>query len=424
MHKTIDSDHFEFTELADLPHPDVFAKTRRFWEFVSDARAKRHVHYRRQVLGPCKPRSLVLDPYDGKPREMIMLGSNNYLGLTYHPKVIEGAAAALRKYGAGSGSVPHFAGTTDLHIRAEEALADLVGCEACVTFASGYSNMLGVVSALLGSHDHALADMFSHASLVDGCKLSGVKVKHYPHNDVRYLEHQLKRLAHRTGGVLIITDGVFSMDGDIAPLDQIVPLARRYGARVMVDEAHATGVVGPGGRGTAEHCGVFGQVDIVCGTLSKALGSVGGFVAASREVVEFVLNFARSYMFATSLPPAACGAIVAAVDVVRTEPEIRERLHANVAHMVKELQGMGLDTGRAQSGIVPILIGTRLNTVQLRELARRLHERGLFTNVAIYPAVPPSLARIRLGVMADHTVGDLDESLDIIETVCKEVGLL
>jgi len=422
--KKIDSDHFDFTEFAELPHPDIFEKTRKFWQFYEDARSKRHVYYRRQVVSPCGPRATVIDPYDGKPREMIMLGSNNYLGLTYHPKVVDAAVAATKRYGAGSGSVPHFAGTTDLHARMEAAIAESVGCEACISFASGYSNMLGTVSSLVGARDLVLSDMFSHASLVDGCKLAGVPVKYYPHGDMRYLERQLSRLAEPRPGVLIITDGVFSMDGDLAPLDRIVPLARQYGARVMVDEAHATGVVGADGRGTVEHCGVLGQVDVVCGTLSKAVGAVGGFVASSADVVEFVLNFARSYMFATSLPPAVCAAVLAALDVIRTEPDIRHRLHRNVRHMVKELTRMGFDTGRTESGIVPVLIGTRLDTVRLRDMARELHERGIFTNVAIYPAVPPSLARIRLGVMADHTENELDLALEVLEDVGMRYGLI
>jgi len=420
----VNSEEYDFTEFAEFPHSDIFEKTERFWEFYEDARSKKHVYYRRQVVGPCGAHARVIDPYDGKIREMVMLGSNNYLGLTYHPKVIEAAVAATRKYGAGSGSVPHFAGTTDLHVEMERVLAEFVGCEACISFASGYSNMLGSVSSLVGKNDTILSDMFSHASLIDGCKLGGATIKYYPHRDVRYLEHLLKKLGDDRPGTLIITDGVFSMDGDLAPLDQIVPLARKYGARLMVDEAHATGVVGANGRGTPEHCGVLGEVDIVNGTFSKALGTVGGFIASSKEVVEFVLNFARSYMFATSLPPAVCGAVIESINVVRTEPEIRENLHRNVRRIVAELSRLGFEVGETESGIVPILIGTKVDTGDLRELGWRLHERGIFTNLAIYPAVPPSLSRIRLGVMADHSDEDIEKTVEVLADVGREFGLI
>ncbi|MEW6723331.1 MAG: aminotransferase class I/II-fold pyridoxal phosphate-dependent enzyme [Bacillota bacterium] len=401
-------------DFYELPERDLFAKTKTFWEFTEETKRQRHFQYRRTLIGPSEHRSLVKDLYTGEVREMIMMGSNNYLGLTSHPRVKAAAAAAAEKYGAGAGSVPLLAGTLDIHRELEQKLAEFKGCEDAIIFSSGYSSNVGCVSGLVRQGDVAINDRINHASIVDGCALSGGEAKWFRHNDMKSLERALREADQKYNGKLVIVDGVFSMDGDIANLPEINHLCRQYGARLMIDEAHASGVIGENGRGTPEHWQMEGEIDIVAGTLSKGLGGVGGFVASTKEVVNYLRFYARSYMFSTALDPAVTAGLIEAINVIETEPELRERLWYNIRYMLGSLRDMGLDLGDAETAIIPIIIG---DDYRVKQMAYELHEKGIFLNPVFYPAVARRKSRLRLSLMATHTQEDLDETLDALKEV-------
>ncbi len=410
--------------LADfyaLPDPDIFAKTRPFEHFVEANRRKGHYLYRRKLLGPSANRVMVWDERLGRPREMVMMASNNYLGLTTHPRVIEAAVAACREYGAGAGSVSLLGGTFELHRRLEERLAAFKGCEDAMVFPAGYSANVGCVMGLAREGDLVINDILNHASIIDGCRLSGATIKAFPHCDVEALDKLLARAADRHAGKLVIVDGVFSMDGDIAPLPELIEVTRRHGARLMIDEAHATGVIGPGGRGTPAYHGVEGQVDLVAGTLSKALGGVGGFVASTREVVEYLRFYARSYMFSTALPPAVAASVLASLDVIEQEPELCRRLWENIAYLRDNLVRLGFDLGNQRTAIFPIMVG---DDHKVKEMGRMLHEAGIFANPVFYPAVSRRLSRLRLSLMATHSREDLDLTLEACEKAGRKLGII
>jgi glycine C-acetyltransferase len=410
--------------LADFyerPDRDIFAKTLPFREFTEELQAEGRFFYRRTLVSGSTNRATILDPLTGKLREMVMMASNNYLGLTTHPKVVQAGIKAQEKYGAGSGSVSLLAGTLDLHRQLEEKLARFKGCEDAIVFPTGYSTNVGCVSGLLRKGDVAINDRLNHASIIDGCKLSGADIRTFKHNDLQSLERLLEKCNQEYQGKLIIVDGVFSMDGDIAPLPELVALARRFGARVMIDEAHATGVIGEHGRGTPEHWHLEGQIDVVAGTLSKGLGGIGGFVASTREVVNYLRFFGRSYMFSTSLPPAVSASLLAALEVIETEPELRQRLWENIRYFTGRLRRLGFDLGHAETAIIPVIIG---DDTKVQRMCREMHEAGIFLNPVAYPAVPKRLARLRLSLMATHTKEDLDQTLDALERVGRKYAVI
>jgi len=409
------------SDFIDLPDRDIFAKTRPFYEFTEALVHKEFHHWNRIVTSPSERRVKILDRYTNTEREMIMMASNNYLGLATHPRVKEAARRALEKYGIGAGSVPLFGGTLDLHKELEQKLAQMKGCQDAIIFTSGYSSNVGCVSALVRKDDVAINDRLNHASLIDGCRLSGGTLRAFRHNDMNSLEKVLISSDRDFKGKLIIVDGVFSMDGDISPIPEIKKLADKYGAKLMIDEAHATGVIGKTGRGTPEHFNMEGQIDIVAGTLSKALSGVGGFVASSREVVNYLRFYARSYMFSTALPPAVTGALIAGIDVIQTEPDLRKKLWYNIDYMIGNLKKMGFDLGNAQTGIIPINVG---DEKILKLMSRDVHQAGIFLNPVYFPAVPKKLSRLRLSLMATHTQEDLDDTLEVLEKTGKKYGLI
>ena len=350
---------------------------------------------------------------EGKRR--IMLGSNNYLGLTVHPRVIAAGVAALETYGTGCSGSRFLNGTLSLHTQLERELADFLGREAVMTFSTGFQTNLGILSALCGKSDYVLCDKENHASIYDGCKLSYAKMLRYRHNDMEELERRLQQVPDNAG-CLIVTDGVFSMGGDICNLPEIVRLARQYGARVMVDDAHGLGVIGKGGRGTASYFGLEDQVDVVMGTFSKSLASIGGYMAASADVVDYVRHASRPYIFCASIPPASCATALEALHILREQPELPERLAALARHMREGLKRRGIAIRESTTPIIPIYTHDAVTTLTI---AKELYDEGVYVNPVLPPATHPSECLLRTSYMATHTEALLDEALDIIERVVK-----
>ncbi len=405
----------------DIPDPDLFAKTLAFYDYVDTQKQAGHFTYCRTLLSASQSRVVIRDDLTGKAREMIMMASNNYLGLTTHPKVVKAGIEAQEKWGAGAGSVPLLAGTLELHRELERKLAAFKGCEDAIIFPTGYSSNVGIISGLAREGDLILNDVLNHASIVDGSRLSGAEIKTFPHKNVEALDRYLSRLSPRYNGRLVVVDGVFSMDGDIAPVPQMVEVCRKHGARLMIDEAHATGVIGEHGHGTPEHWHIEGQIDIVAGTLSKGLAGVGGFAASTREVVEYLRFYSRSYMFSTALPPAVTASLIAALDVIDSEPELRERLWRNIRYLKEGLTSLGFDLGESETAIFPIIIG---DDWKVKEMARLLHQDGVFVNAVFYPAVARRLSRIRLSLMATHTKEDLDQTIEACGRAGRKLGVI
>jgi glycine C-acetyltransferase len=352
-------------------------------------------------------------------REVVLLSSNNYLGLAEHPALREAAIAALARYGCGAGASRSISGTMELHQELEERIARFKGCEAALLFNTGYMANIGLLTTLMDHGDLIVSDEFNHASIVDGCRLARAEVAVYRHRAMDHLEAILKQSSHRRR--LVVTDGVFSMEGAIAPLPEIRRLADQYGALVMVDDAHATGVLGHGGRGTAEHFGMQGGMEIQMGTLGKALGGFGAYVAGSKDLIDYLINRCRTFMYTTALPPAVAAMALAALDIVEQEPQRRQRLWENTAYFRGGLARMGFDTGMGETPIIPVLIGDNALTM---EADRRLMARGVFAQGLRPPTVPPHGARLRATVMATHTQADLDYALHAFREVGRELLLI
>ncbi len=352
--------------------------------------------------------------------ELINLGSNNYLGLTQHPKVKEAAIEAVSKYGAGAGSVRMLAGTMELHKELEEKLAQFKGAEAAVLLPSGYSANFSVLSTLLKKGDIVFNDELNHASIVDGCRASAAKLRFFRHANLDGLEKRLQQYPNEAPK-LVITDGVFSMDGDIADLPGIINLAQKYNAMVMVDDAHATGVIGKTGHGSAEYCGVSGIPDITTCTLSKAIGVIGGAVCGSQTLIKTIIHRSRSFLFTSALPPAVTASALASLHVIETEPEWIEKLHTNRLYLYDRLKQLGFDVWETPTAIMPVIVGDENLTY---EVCARLGELGVFVNAVSPPAVPKDLCRLRVSVMATHTQTHLDKAVDAFSKVGHELGLL
>ena len=392
---------------------DVFQKCFDFQDAETVRRLGIYPYFR-MISSAQEPEVII----DGK--SVVMLGSNNYLGLTNHPEVKEAAAEALWEYGTGTAGSRFLNGTLEIHVRLEEILAEFMGREAALTFPTGFQVNLGTISSLLDRQDVVILDSLDHACILDGARLSFGKVLKYPHNDMAALEERL-RSVNGQRGMLVVVDGVFSMEGDIADLPSIVRLARSYGARLMVDDAHGVGVMGANGRGTAEHFGVEGEVDLVMGTFSKSLAAVGGFVVGDRQVIDWVKHHARSLIFSASPPPASVASVIKAVENIRREPERRERLWDNTAYMKRELAALGFDTGESASPVIPVVVGEDMTAFRM---TTRLQEEGVFANPVVSPAVPPGRAMIRTSFMATHTRDHLDRALEAFALVGRELGIL
>lgn len=400
------------SQMALKKEADIFEKCYRFTTAKEIMDADIYPYFR-TIESAQDPQVIV----GGK--KMIMIGSNNYLGLTNHPKVKEAAIEALRKYGSGCAGSRFLNGTLDIHVDLETKLARFMRKQAALVFSTGFQTNLGVISALAGKDDVVFIDKMDHASIIDGCRLSFSEVKKYRHNDMEDLERLLQQYNEK--GKLIITDGVFSMEGDIVNLPEVVKLAKKYGARVMVDDAHGIGVLGKAGRGTAEHFDSEDAVDLIMGTYSKSLASIGGFIAASEEVIHYIKHIARPLIFSASPPPASVASVSAAIDIIEEEPERRERLWHNTDKMLNGFKALGFDTGQSKTPIIPLIVG---DDQKAFTMARMLHDKGIFANVAVSPAVPNGRALIRTSYMATHTDEQLDRVLKAFEEVGKALGII
>lgn len=352
-------------------------------------------------------------------REVIMCGSNNYLGLTSHPRVKQAAVDAIKKYGTGTAGSRFLNGTLDIHVELEEKLAWFFRKEAALTYATGYQTNLGVLSSVVTRGDVAISDRLNHASIVDGLRLSLGEVKKFKHNDMEDLDRVLE--GERDRNKMVVVDGVFSMEGDISPLDEIVALRQKHEFGLMIDDAHGIGVMGATGRGTAEHFGIEDDADIIMGTYSKSLATIGGFVVASADIIKYLKHVSRSMIFSASLAPALVSAVSTALDIIDQEPERREKLWANTRKMIEGFKSYGFDIGEAASPVIPVVVGDDMLAFKV---ALMLQEEGVFANPVVSPATPPGRALIRTSYMATHTDEQLDRVLDAFVKVGRQVGLI
>ena len=357
--------------------------------------------------------------FDGK--QVINLASNNYLGLTTHPKLREAAIQAVKDFGVGSGAVRTISGTMRIHMQLEERIAAFKNVEACVVFQSGFAANAGTVAAILGPDDHIISDELNHASIIDGCRLSRAKIHVFPHKDVAAAEKILASLDNVPGHKLLVSDGVFSMDGDIGALPGLVEAAEKHGAIMMVDDAHSSGVLGRNGRGTIDHFGLHGRVQVQVGTLSKAIGVLGGYVCGSRDLIDFLYHRARPFLFSTSHPPAVAAACLAAFDVLEQEPERMENLWKNTKYFKQGLTSAGFNTGISETPITPVIVG---EAKVAHELSRELFAEGVLATGIGFPTVPKGKARVRTIVTATHTKAELDQALEAFRKVGKKMGIL
>ncbi len=408
----MDSELVQKREMAIEEQSDIFEKCFRFNTAKQLQQAGIYPFFR-VVESPQDPEVTI------NGRKMIMIGSNNYLGLTNHPKIKEAAKEAISKYGSGCAGSRFLNGTLDIHVALEEKLARFMRKEAALVFSTGFQVNLGVISALVGKDDMVIIDKMDHASIVDGCRLSYGEVKRFKHNDMADLE---RILGENNGkGKLIVVDGVFSMEGDIIDLPSVIALKKRYNARLMVDDAHGIGVLGRTGRGTAEHFRLEEETDLIMGTYSKSLASIGGFISGDADVIHYIKHMARSLIFSASPPPASIAAVSAAIDIIEQEPERIKRLWDNTHKMLKGFKELGFDTGPSQTPIIPIMIG---DDERAFAFVMMLQQEGVFANVAVSPAVPPGKALIRTSYMATHTDEQLERVLAAFKKVGKKLGLI
>jgi glycine C-acetyltransferase len=387
---------------------------------MNDLKAK-GTHFNLRVLEDEQAPECTIDGH-----QVINIASNNYLGLTTHPRLREAALEAIHRYGVGSGAVRTVAGTMQIHMELEQKIARFKNVEACVVFQSGFTANAGTVSAILGKDDFIISDELNHASIIDGARLSRAKIKVFRHKDTAHAEELLKEVQNEPGHKLLITDGVFSMDGDIGPLPALCDLAEKYGAIMMVDDAHASGVLGENGRGTVDHFKVHGRVDVQVGTLSKAIGALGGYVCGSKDLIDFLYHRARPFLFSTSHPPSVAATCIAAFEVLEQEPELMDKLWANTRFFKKELGLLGFNIGGkntpvSETPITPIIIGDGKLTM---DFSRELFKDGLFVTGIAFPTVPEGKARLRTIMSATHTQEQLRRALEVLKKVGKRMGII
>ena len=393
---------------------ELFEKCKNFTRAREAIAAGMYPYFRAIQSGPGSEVMI-----DGKM--MIMVGSNNYLGLTGHPKVIEAAVAATKKYGSGCTGSRFLNGTLDIHVELEHRLAKFMKRESALCFSTGFQTNQGALSTLVGKDDLFFTDRMDHASIVDGCRLAFGKIIKYKHNDMHDLERVLESHKDKDDGKLIVTDGVFSMEGDIVKLPRLGELAKKYGARVYIDDAHGIGVVGAHGRGTGEHYHIEDVIDISMGTFSKSFASLGGFISGDELVIHYIKHHARALIFSASMPPSAVATVLACLDIIESEPERLEKLCKNAKKMREGFKSLGFNTGHSETPIIPIIIGSDDHCFGFWKL---LFENGVFANPTVSPAVPPGEALIRTSYMATHTDEELDQVLDIFSRLGKQFGII
>lgn len=383
-----------------------------FSQFISAMKEQQVYTYCREVLSPQSREVVIYDAETGQNRDMLMFASNNYLGMANSPYVKEKVKAAIDQYGVGLGGPPLLNGYTKLMIELEERLAHLKHQESAMVFSSGYAANVGMLIALTQSNDHVLYDELSHASFFDGMRMTQVPSTKFEHNDLVDLENKLAQLSKTTSDTLFVgIEGVYSMDGDLAPLDKIIPILKKYNAFCMLDDAHGTGVLGKTGSGTAEHFGVERQIDLSMGTFSKSFAMTGGFLAGPKDLIDYLRFFARSYMFSAALPPAVLAAVLAGLDVVETQPELRERLLDNARYTIQKLRPFGV-ISNPEAAIIAIKVPEWMD---VRKANHFIHENGIFLNAIEYPAVPEGQERFRISVTVEHTRQDIDRLAEVME---------
>jgi 8-amino-7-oxononanoate synthase len=406
-------------DFSSIEHHDLFYKAREFSTFYKKKEQMGHYWYGMPLESTCTNKAIIYDQVAGKSREFLMFGSNSYLGLSAHPQVISAIQDAAGRYGATNTGCRLIAGSNILHLELERKLAKLKGRESCIVYPSGYSANLGAISALAGRNDLVFTDNINHMSIQDGCKLSGASRKLYPHT-LSSLEKSLAKYADHPGGKLIVTDGVFSMHGDIVDLPRLVKLANQYGARVLVDDAHSTGVLGATGSGTTEHFNMKGQVDLEMGTLSKSLSGLGGFICANEEVVEYLRFYSNSYVFAATIPAPVVAGVIASIDVMASEPQKLEKLWQNIRYIRSKLLNLGFNLENSASAIIPIVVGDDRLTL---DFGRAVRARGLFCQTVVFPGVAVGDARLRMSITSEHTQENLDQACDILTDAALESGV-
>lgn len=411
----------KFENFAEtLEGEDLFDKTLRLNEVLTSGILTGNEALGMLTMNGVQPQSKIKEK-DGSINDVIMLGSNSYLNLSTHPQVVDGAMKALKEFGYGMGAVSNYAGITEIHKELEKRIAKFYGAEDCIVFPSGYGANVGIISALCGKNDVVINDSANHASIFDGCALSKATIKVYPHSDMSALERILTRLPQQATGRLIITDGVFSMDGDLAKLDEIVNLAKKFKCRVMVDDAHGVGIVGLTGKGTAEHYNVLDKIDLHVGMLSKGPGGLGGYCAASKEIIQYLRLYARSYFFSTALPASVAGGLNEAFKLLESDNAGRVQLLENTNYLKMKLIKKGFDVKESKSAIVPVMV---YDEQILFKMYDKLRKSGVYVNIVTYPAVRRKECRLRLCVMKDLTFAQIDKAVDIISKVGKEFGLI
>jgi 8-amino-7-oxononanoate synthase len=393
---------------------DLFDKCLEYYPIVEEAKRTGFYPYFRALDTEADRRVMI------KGKELIMLGSNNYLGLTTHPKVKEAAIKAIQKYGTGCTGSRFLNGTLDIHEELEHKLAEFLKQDDCIVFSTGYQTNLGVISSLVRKGDVAVVDKLDHASIIDGCQMSYGRAARFLHNDMADLDKVLSSL-DKDCGKLIVVDTIFSMEGDIIDLPNVVKIAKKHKARIMVDDAHAVGVLGKRGAGASDYFDLENQVDLIMGTFSKSFATIGGYVAGAHKVITFIRHQARSLIFSASIPPPAVATVLAILEIIKTEPERRKKLWHNTHKMLKGFKEMGYNTATSCTPVIPLHIGDYTKAINFWH---DLYEAGIFANPVIPPAVPPGRSLIRTSYMATHTDEDLDEALEIFKRVGKKAGVI
>lgn len=414
--KKLNCDDYTLLDFQDFASDDLFEVADYFWEYVADGRRKQYMVYGQPMMSSPGTEFEVFDVNTQSVRRFLNFCSYNYLGYSLHPEVVRAVQSALNKYGTGAVSAPMLSGYSDMLNKLEQEIAKLKGKEEAIVFSTGYGTNLGILSALLRPGDVAVLDILSHASIYDGIRLAGAEIKVFAHNSPRHLEKVLKGL--NTKRVIVCLEGVYSMDGDLANLPELIPVCKKHGARILLDEAHATLVFGENGGGVGEHFGLENEVDISIGTFSKAFGAIGGYAAGKAKIMTYLRVYSRSYIFSCAMAPHTAAGILKVLEIFRQDKTQRDRLWENIRYMHAKLKEANLDIGDTKSQVIPVMAGT---DVRLREISKRIQHKGLYTGVVTYPAVSKNKTRLRLSVSAKHTRDQMDQAVKVIKEVFESM---